>query len=303
MSINITKYTSTVNTTAKANRTIKYIVVHYTAGTSSKSGAAKNTAAFFMGGSAGGSADFIVDDENIVQYNPDIKNRYCWSVGENKYTAMTTSQGGTHYGICTNTNSVSVEVCSSKTDKSSLSATDTDWYFTDAVVNKAAEIVRYLMDLYNIGIDSVIMHHNVTGKICPNPWCVNENRLSKWNSFKSLLTGESEEDEEMVDTTKISVNGKDYTINRILKDDKNYISLADLAKMGFDVGYDAETKTPSLDNSVSKLDVEVNGEEKNIDAVNLSGYNYCKLRDVTEAIGDLDIDYKDGTVIINSENS
>ncbi|MCD8091024.1 MAG: N-acetylmuramoyl-L-alanine amidase, partial [Clostridiales bacterium] len=225
MSVCIEKYTSTTNTTAKAGRSIKYLVIHYTAGFTSKAGAAKNVAAYFTGGSAGGSADFIVDDETIVQYNPDIRNRYCWAVGGNKYSYMTTSAGGKYYGLCTNSNCISIEICSNKTDTSSQSAYDTDWYFTEAAVKKAAELTKYLMEEYSIDIDNVIMHHHVTGKVCPNPWCVSESRLTDWESFKAQLT--ETEDEEVVDTTNILINGTAYSVNRILKDGKNYICLSD----------------------------------------------------------------------------
>ncbi|MCC8014163.1 MAG: N-acetylmuramoyl-L-alanine amidase [Eubacterium sp.] len=300
MAINITQHTSTVNTTAKAGRSIKYIVLHYTAGTSSKAGAAKNIAAYFSGGSASGSADYIVDDETIVQYNPDILNRYCWAVGGVLYSSPATSVGGSHYGKCTNANSISIEICSSKSNTSTLSASDTDWYFTDAAVEKAVELTKYLMEKHGIGIDNVIMHHNVTGKVCPNPWCVNEDRLSLWKNFKARLE-ESEADEEVVDTTSITINGTVYTVNRILKDGKNYICLSDLAGKGFDVGYNSATKTPSLENTVKEIDVCVDGEAKKLNAVNIKGNNFAKLRDTTEALGKMEIDYQNGTVIINTK--
>ncbi|MCD7777922.1 MAG: hypothetical protein LUH47_05395 [Clostridiales bacterium] len=105
----------------------------------------------------------------------------------------------------------------------------------------------------------------------------------------------------MVDTTSILINGKTYTINRILKGDKNYICLSDLAKMGFNIGYDSANKIPSVDNSIKEINISVDGEEKTVDAVNISGYNYCKLRDITKAVGNLEIDYKDSTVIINTK--
>lgn len=31
------------------------------------------------------------------------------------------------------------------------------------------------------------MHHHVTGKICPNPFCVNEKALKNWVNFKAQL--------------------------------------------------------------------------------------------------------------------
>ena len=87
----------------------KYIVLHYTAGTRSVKGSARNVASMFKNGSVGGSADFIVDDSEIVQYNGDISHRACWSVGGKKYSSMTTSEGGRYYGICTNSNSINIE--------------------------------------------------------------------------------------------------------------------------------------------------------------------------------------------------
>lgn len=186
----ITKNTGTANTTYRANRDIKYIVLHYTAGTKSTKGSAASVANYFKNGSTGGSADFIVDDETIVQYNPDIKNRYCWAVGGSKYKSMNTSVGGTYYGKCTNVNSISIEMCSNKTNKGSLSANDTDWYLTEKTVNNATELTKYLMRTYNIPAANVIMHHHVTGKICPNPWCVTGSRLAKWESFKRSVEGE-----------------------------------------------------------------------------------------------------------------
>lgn len=185
--MNITKNTGTVNTTYRANRSIKYIVLHYTAGTRSAKGSASSVAGYFKSGNAGGSADYIVDDETIVQYNGDIKNRYCWAVGGNKYKTASTSVGGLYYGKCTNENSISIEMCSNKTNKGSLGASDKDWYFTGGTVNNAVELTKYLMQLYNIPITNVIMHHHITGKICPNPWCVCDGRLREWNEFKSRL--------------------------------------------------------------------------------------------------------------------
>ena len=81
MQINITKKTSTHNTTSRPNRDLKYIVIHYTAGTHSRTGAAANIAQYFATTTVQASADFIVDDTTIVQYNPDIKNRNTWHCG------------------------------------------------------------------------------------------------------------------------------------------------------------------------------------------------------------------------------
>lgn len=183
MAINIIKNVSTHNTTYAPNRPIKYIVLHYTAGTHSEPGVAMANTQYYATASVEASADFFVDDGTIVQYNPNPKNYYCWSVGGKKYSWMTTNMGGSLYGIATNANCVNIEMCSCKVNRNSLSGDDTDWYLTDAVVEKAAQLTAYLMDLYNIDINHVIMHHHVTGKVCPNPWVVNQAATSKWTAF------------------------------------------------------------------------------------------------------------------------
>lgn len=184
--INIIQKTSTHNTT-KANRNIEWIVVHYTAGTTSSRGAAQNTAAYFAKTTNQASADFIVDDETIVQYNPDPKNYYCWSVGGSRYSNHTTSLSGQYYGQCKNSNSISIEMCSRKLNTASLAATDDDWYITKETQNMAIQLTAYLMKQYNINKDHVIMHHQVTGKACPQPWCKNETALSGWRAFLNAL--------------------------------------------------------------------------------------------------------------------
>jgi hypothetical protein len=186
----IIQKTSTVNTTYKNNRKIEYIVVHYTAGTRSKKGAAENTAAYFMSGNAGGSADFIVDDDSIVQYNPDIKNRYCWSVGGGKYTKMTTAEGGKFFGVCTNVNSISVEMCSCKKNTNNLNGNAEDWYFTDCVINNTIELISYLLKQYHISVNNVIMHHSVTGKVCLPIDSTELLTKDGWKKFSDLKVGE-----------------------------------------------------------------------------------------------------------------
>ena len=187
--INIIQKTSYHNTTKKLNRKIQYIVLHYTAGVSSKQGRAIACANGFSTTARDASADFIVDDVDKIQYNPDPANYYCWSVGGSKYTKMNTSLSGACYGRCMNNNSISIEMCSNKKDTSTLSVTDDDWYLTDATVQNAVELTKYLMQVYNIDINHVIMHHMVTGKVCPQPWCKNEAALANWRQFLAKVAG------------------------------------------------------------------------------------------------------------------
>ena len=186
MAINIKPCYSTTSLTYAPKRTIKYIALHYTAGTTSKAGTALGTAKWFANGgspSNPASSDFLVDDRDVVQYNKDIENYYAWCVGGTKYTNPTTSLGASLYGIATNKNTISIEICSNKKNTKSLNANDTDWYFTDAELDNTRELVKYLMKKYNIPIERVIMHHTVTGKLCPAMWTHNETELKGYYDF------------------------------------------------------------------------------------------------------------------------
>ncbi|MCD8049443.1 MAG: N-acetylmuramoyl-L-alanine amidase [Clostridia bacterium] len=199
MAIDIVKKTSTANTTAKSGRTIKYIVIHYTAGVTSKAGTAASTAAYFAKSTTNASADFIVDDETIVQFNPDIKNRYCWAVGGGKYS----TSGGSLYGVAANNNSVSIEICSTNTQGKVTSANDKYWYFTEEAVAKARELTKYLMDELGIDAEHVIRHYDVTGKLCPGivGWNADSGDESAWTAFKASLTKSTASVADEIDNT------------------------------------------------------------------------------------------------------
>ena len=149
--------------TFSLNRPIKYIAIHYTAGSTSKRGTALATRNVFLTRSA--SADFVVDDEQIVRINPDLKNYYCWAVGDTKnpYTG-----GAKLHGKATNKNTISIEICSNLMHGTTAAVPNhSGWYFTDASLENATKLVRYLMATYNIPKENVVRHYDITGKLCP----------------------------------------------------------------------------------------------------------------------------------------
>ena len=190
--MNIRKKTSSHNT-APRNSSIKYLVLHYTGSTHSEKGTAYDTCCMFANPSSrAASADFVVDDGEVCQYNPDIKNRKCYAVGGTgnpKKYRMSTHLGGKLYGKVTNANSISIEMKSSKKNRKSLKDSDTDWYLTDAVVERSAELAAYLLKKYNIPFERMVMHHMVSyyGKLCPLPWCQKESDLKGWENFKKKV--------------------------------------------------------------------------------------------------------------------
>lgn len=199
--MNIVQKTSTVHTSRYANRPIEYLVIHYTAGSTSRQGTARNVAAMFGNpANRDASADFIVDDAECVQYNGDIRNRYTYAVGGG---LQGNSGGGKFYGKCKNFNSISIEICSSSTNNDLRYPNTSNWYFTDASLNNAVELARHLMDVYNIPDDHLIRHYDVNQKLCPGiiGWNKESGSEAKWIDFKNrVLNGSAtptEEDEDM----------------------------------------------------------------------------------------------------------
>ena len=187
--LNITKITSTAKTTAYSGRKIQYIVIHYTAGVSSKPGSAANTARYFATSDKDASADFIVDDVTIVQYNPNPRSRYCWAVGGAKYG----NKGGRLYGVAKNTNCVSIEICSTNSTGKMTSPNSPTYSFTDAALKNALELTKYLMAEYGVDADHVIRHYDVNGKPCPGiiGWNGESGSESKWLAWKAQLSGQT----------------------------------------------------------------------------------------------------------------
>ena len=131
---------------------IQYIVMHYTG----SEGTAANTVAYFNGGNRNASADFFVGLQGeIYQYNPDILNQYSWHCGGGRQS----SKGGSYFGKCTNRNSIGIEMCTTKASGA--------WAFKEATLNSAAQLVKWLMQEYDIPVEHVIRHYDVTGKNCP----------------------------------------------------------------------------------------------------------------------------------------
>ena len=186
-----------VHVSKYANRPINYIAIHYTAGGNSKKGSALNVKKVFEQRNA--SADFCVDDETMVQVNPDLKNYYTWSVGDKKYP---NSKGGSLYGKATNRNTISIEMCSNiKKGYAGKYPNHDGWYLTQETVNNCIKLTKILMKKFNIPIERVVRHYDISGKLCPGVIGWNDeviytnngintkkfNNSSEWLKFKEAL--------------------------------------------------------------------------------------------------------------------
>lgn len=158
---------------------IKWIVMHYTA---NDGDTAKANANYFVNNVVKASAHYFVDDNSVYRSVPD--DYVAWSVGGSKYSDCATTGGGKYHGTITNTNSISVEMCDTVRD----GRIDV----TNATLNTAADLVRMLMNKYNIDINHVVCHFDVTGKACPNfnggAWIYGERKDFK--KFKAMLEGD-----------------------------------------------------------------------------------------------------------------
>lgn len=209
---------------------IRYIVLHYTA---NNGDTAQNNADYFAGANRRASAHYFVDENEVVQSVRDTDAAWhCGGSIESDHHPLR--------GICTNRNSLGVEMCSD--------IVGGKYVITAQTVDLAVQLVRQLMAKYRIPIARVVRHYDVTGKDCPEPWVRDE---SLWRKFKARLTAPVEpepkkEDDEVVEKKKVLLNGKTYECDVITKDATNYIKMRSLQQAGFMIGYDAVRKVPSI---------------------------------------------------------
>ena len=157
---------------------IKFIVIHYTGNDGDTDESNGN---YFTNNIVKASAHYFVDDDSVTQSVPD--NYIAWSVGGSKYGNCATTGGGRYYGICTNSNSISIEICDDV--KNGIV------YPSEKTIENAVELTKMLMNKYGIAKSNVIRHFDVTGKSCPAYWCGNVLKNEKWETeFLSRLVEE-----------------------------------------------------------------------------------------------------------------
>ena len=165
-----TNIANSANYGAKRNtNNIKYLVYHYTSNDGDHD---ESNANYFHNNVVKASAHYFVDDDSVTQSVPD--NHVAYSVGgkcQSKHHPL--------YKICTNSNSISIEMCD--TVKNGVVE------ITEKTLENAITLGRLLMKKYNIPLDRVIRHYDVNGKACPN--CNDLLNDKTWNAFKSRLTG------------------------------------------------------------------------------------------------------------------
>lgn len=152
---------------------IKYLVIHYFGDL----GTAAAVANYFKNAYRGASAHYCIDEGEVI-YQCVEDNDIAWHCG---------TSGQYFHPECRNSNSIGIEVRPGKVNTAHLSSEDQDWYFKPEVVDRLVEFTKALMKKYNIPIDRVVRHYDVTHKTCPNPFVVNAKAQTAWVAFKNRL--------------------------------------------------------------------------------------------------------------------
>ena len=148
--VTIQRKITLVNRVVATNRTIEWIVIHYVGAVST----AKNNVDYFYDKDLGKSAHYFVDEKEIWQCveEKDI----AWHCGAEIY-----------YNDCRNNNSIGIEMCCKIDEKGKL-------YIDKTTIQNTIDLVKKLIRKYNIKIDNIVRHYDVTRKVCPVPFVEDE---------------------------------------------------------------------------------------------------------------------------------
>lgn len=202
------------NYVEKDSRNIEYIVIHYAANFDGKASGSAN-----WYGSRPVSAHYAVGSDGIFQTVED-KNvaHHC---GGETYPASKEYGGMSLHGICTNSNSIGIEIAS----VSPNSDYNGPYTFDETAVNNAIALVNELMTKYNIDKDHVVRHFDTTGKACPAPMVpkayleslgmsvASSHDDNAWDKFKSKLNGSSSSDSSNTGNNGSSSSGNNNNSN------------------------------------------------------------------------------------------
>lgn len=151
---------------ARSLNDVEYIVIHYTGNKGDT--AIANARYFATSNTRSAGAHLFVDKDGTVFQSVEL-NRVAWSVGG----VYSTSNGaGSFYKKCTNSNSVSIELCDCLKDAS--------W----EQYKSTRELVK-LIRRKCPNAKTILRHWDVNGKSCPSPMVGTNNR--KWRLFKTYI--------------------------------------------------------------------------------------------------------------------
>ena len=141
----------------RGHNQIAWIIVRCT-GDYGSQGCAKKTADAMQTWKRTVSTHYLVGDDAIYQTVKD------------KHAAWHCPYDNSNKCAASNSVSIGVDLVEHKRNPRSHSVKDRDWHFTDKVIRDDARLVAMLADKYNIPMDHIVRHFDVTGKWCPRPF-------------------------------------------------------------------------------------------------------------------------------------
>lgn len=165
-----------VNSFGRGSNKPKFIVIHYVGA----DGSAARNADYFYSVYHGASAHYFIDRNETYQVVEEDAG--AWHVGDGSSTKRGEYNGYIKSGLCTNYNSIGIEMCLTPI----VGKPVTDWAIDPIVVEQTRLLTLALMKKYNIPASNVIRHFDVSTKLCPAPWRFNN--WAKWWDFKKTLT-------------------------------------------------------------------------------------------------------------------
>ena len=194
------EFLSLINKTIKTNKMNKFIVVHWVGAVST----ALDNAKYFYNVNRKASAHYFVDDASIYRIVKDSNSS--WHCGG----GLQGNGGHKFFNICFNSNSIGIEMCCKKSGGVLT--------ISDVVMNNTAKLIAHLMKKYDIGLDMVIRHYDVTGKSCPGD-LLNDDA---WLTFKEKIKEAMDSHETRVEnfTNRGIINSPN-----IWKNENNWVSV------------------------------------------------------------------------------
>ena len=194
----------------RSTSAIKYLVYHYTANDGDTDEA---NAKYFHNNVVKASAHRFVDDDSVTISVPDNYTAYHCGGG------LQGKNGHKFYKICTNTNSIGIEMCDTKRNGK--------YEVTPKTRSNAIALGKELVKKYGIKKENVIRHYDVTGKNCPAYFVKDE---EAWIKFRNeIFESENKEFKKYyikVNTKSLNVRegaGTQYKVIKTIKKDEKWL--------------------------------------------------------------------------------
>jgi N-acetylmuramoyl-L-alanine amidase len=161
------------------------------------------------------SAQYIVDMDSMQLCIPE--NEMAYHVGSTTYTPFALKTFRTASGSCVpNLFTIGIEMCVNAGN---------DWAKT---VENTAELTSDIMVKYNIPMDMLLRHYDITGKVCPKPY-VDDPKA--WQDFKALVARKVAQKKQATTNTG-TISGVIQMFKDVKESNWAYKAIEDLSNLG-----------------------------------------------------------------------